>query len=176
MDLRDLARIIIRVAGLIILVLAVSKLPYGVLSALGTNSAPVPRFVLSLVALMPAIASILGGLTLVASAEAIANRAFVSKHNEISPDAKNTYALEEVSVFAIGIYIITTAISDGSYYLYILLISSDNANGNTPRPMYVGLIYAFIVRFFLGVLLLMGSRSIVAFRHQLLRLRPMRDD
>jgi hypothetical protein len=174
MDLRDLARIIIRGTGLVIIILAINRVPYELVSLFGTNVMWMPRPLLGLLLLTPAIASIIAGLVLVAYAEKIVSRAFGSKlENELGGSAY-LLALEEVAVITLGIYIIAMAISDSAYYLYLSLLNTKDARSAIPQPRDIGVAYVFATRFLVGIVLLLGSRGLVILRHRLTQYRPMK--
>lgn len=175
MDLKDLARIIIRGAGLVIIILAINRLPYSVVSLLGSNATWIPRPLWALVVFAPAIASIIGGLVLVGSAENIVSRAFSSERQNGSVDSNYLFALEEVAVVTLGIYIISVTVSDSAYYLYTMLLSSSNTRSIDPKPFDFGAVYWFATRIVCGVILLFGSHGVVILRHRLTEFRPMKN-
>lgn len=178
MSLRDIARLAIKIAGLIIIVSAGIELP-SLLGRLLPLQAPMTAWdVVAMAFVPPAIAALIG-LLLYWGSGRIADRLLVEP---AAPGQQggglDLRGVEEIAIAALGLYFAANGIADAAYYWGKVGLYHRYITENTfPMPVILegdfGGIVSTAARLVVGIGLVVFSRGIVAVRRRLLSLRPL---
>lgn len=177
MPLRDIARLLVKIAGLVIIVSAVIDLPVLLARSLPIEEPMTARDVIAMALVPPAIA-VLIGIVMFWGAGRIADRLLVAPAAPGRGGSLDLRAIEEIAIAALGLYFAATAIADAFYYwgkagLYYRYVTENNI----PLPVIAaddfGGFVSTAVRLAIGLILVLLSRGIVAVRRRLLSLRPI---
>jgi hypothetical protein len=177
MPLRDIARLLVKIAGLIVIVSAVIDLPVLLARSLPIQEPMIARDVIAMALVPPAIA-VLVGIVLFWGAGRIVDRLLVVPATSGPGGGPDLRAVEEIAIAALGLYFVATGIADAFYYwgkagLYYRYVTENNF----PLPVIAaddfGGFFSTAARLAIGVVLVLLSRGIVAVRRRLLSLRPL---
>lgn len=177
MPLRDIARLLIKIAGLIIIVSAVTDLPRLLGRMLPIEAPATVRDVIAMALVPPAIAGLIG-IAMVWGAGRIVDRLLVVPATPGPGGSHDLRAVEEIAIAAMGLYFIATGIADAFYYwgkagLYYHYITENTFPMPAILPDDFGGFISTGVRLAIGVMLVLLSRGVVAARRRLLSLRPI---
>lgn len=175
MSLRDIAHLLVKIAGLVIIVLAISNL-VGVLAYI-LSSAPgmmrdgsgreYLREALLAAAIPPAV-FFAAGLTLFWGAGTIADRILVRPVGPITDKPISLHGIEEIVLVVLGLYVFATGLADMAGALARFDWSSEKMY--LARFVEIGPAGA---RMAFGAVLVLFSRGFVVVRRRVLSLRPM---
>jgi hypothetical protein len=177
MPLRDIARLLVKIAGLVIIVSAVIDLPVLLARSLPIQEPMTARDVIAMTLVPPAIA-VLIGIVMFWGAGRVVDRLLVAPAAPGQGGGLDLRAIEEIAIAALGLYFVATAIADAFYYwgkagLYYRYVTENNI----PLPVIAaddfGGFVSTAARLAIGVVLILFSRGIVAVRRRLLSLRPI---
>ncbi|WP_395678159.1 hypothetical protein [Inquilinus sp.] len=179
MPLRDIARLAIKIAGLIIIVVAVTDVPHLLAGMLPLQPPMTVRDVVAMAFTPPAIAALIG-LLMVWGAGRIADRLLAGPAAPAQDGGLDLRGVEEVAIAAIGLYFVATGIADAVYYwgkigLYHRFITENALAMPVILEADFGGILSAAARVVIGALLFLLSRGVVAMRRRLLSLRPLAD-
>jgi hypothetical protein len=170
MGQRDLARILIRIAGLIFIVRALIGLPstvlttVGMLSRLGQSTPWFPgtavRLELWAIGIVP-VSYLAVGLALFLFAGRIADRIVDRQRNEITFQG-GWRAWEETAVAVLGLYSFVEGIFDAAGLAVAAL---------TQRGYVINLVVSTALKLGFGIALMLGARGLVALRLRLIAFR-----
>jgi hypothetical protein len=177
MPARDLARLLVKIAGLIILIYGFTDLPItlGQAFAIADQTKIVGATILSVVAALP---SLIAGIVLFAWPDTIVERALARPAETTDAVPCNSRTIEEIALTVLGFYIVASGAAEGFYYwaqvdLYYRYAAGTGYMPTEMTPTQFGGIGAAVTRLVLGTLLIVTSRGLVALRRRLLSLRPM---
>jgi hypothetical protein len=178
MSHRDLGRLLVKIAALIIIVSALTSLP-GSLARLLAQSSSHGLLELIGMTFAPASISLLAGFTMYLWAGPIVDRTLVA-----APQVRRSgelRILEEIALTLLGLYVLVDGLGEGAYYLgrwflYNDIVGAQSVDRLRMDSRELGGIMASVTRIVLGVLLVFLSRGVVTFRRKLLVLRPMRSN
>jgi hypothetical protein len=180
MSHRDLGRLLVKIAALIIIVSALTNLPTSLARLLVQNS---NRGLLELIGMTfaPPSISLLAGFVMYLWAGPIVDRTLFDVSLGTSIASEEFRALEEIAVTLLGFFVLIDGLGEGAYYLGRWFLYNDIAGARSAErlgigPTELGGIMASVTRIVLGVLLVLLSRGVVTFRRKLLVLRPMHSD
>jgi hypothetical protein len=172
MDVRDFSRVLVKLAGLLILVGAVVRLPAHLTVAMATDGPhPMPGFIA--MTLGPTAISVAFGLVMYWAAGTIVDRVVLGSGMPAPGLPAPPSALEDIAISGLGVYFVISGLSDAAYYwgraeLYRAMM--------TPRlpippmsPAEFGGLLGAAVSVGLGFAVSLGGRRIVALRRQLLK-------
>ncbi|MGO4127667.1 hypothetical protein AB4Z01_24960 [Inquilinus sp. YAF38] len=177
MPLRDIARLLVKIAGLVVIVSAVIDLPVLLARSLPVQEPMTARDVVTMALVPPAIAALIG-IVMFWGAGRIVDRLLVEPAAPGQGTGLDLRAIEEIAIAALGLYFVATAIADAFYYwgkaaLYYRVVTE---NGYPIPPITPDDFAGFVstaARLAIGVVLVLLSRGIVAVRRRLLSLRPI---
>lgn len=177
MTLRDIARLAIKIAGLIIIVSAVTDVPHLLGRLLPLQPPMTARDVVAMAFAPPAIAALIG-LLMFWGAGRIADRLLVAPAPPGQSGGLDLRGIEEIVIAALGLYLVATGIADAVYYWGKVGLYHRMVTENTfPMPVILegdfGGILSTAARLLIGAMLFLLSRGIVAIRRRLLSLRPL---
>jgi hypothetical protein len=173
-----LARLLVKVAALVIIAAALMELPQTILRLIEGTRRTAGLESVGL-AFTPVSVSLLGGLAMFLWAGPIVDRTLVSGPAEKDAEAADLSGFEEIALTVLGVYVLTAGLAELVYYWaqwgpYYDLVIDDRAPRIAPRQ-FAGLL-AGATRILIGVILVLFSRGFVAFKRRLLALRPLRRD
>ncbi len=172
---RDLARLLVKIAALIIIVSALTSIPENIRSLLvSSKRAGGWEFVGFCFA--PESISIIVGLAMFWWAGPIVDRTLVKRLPGSGDETVDLQGFEEIAVTVLGIYVLSAGLAEGIYYwakwdIYVhWVLGEDLLGGKIPPTEFAGLA-AGGTRVILGILLILCSRGFVALKLRLLALR-----
>src|SRR5690348_2623808 len=115
MFLRDIARLLIKLTGLVILIFGITSLPRS-LGWLFASDVPNRIFTMLTVGIAPATLWIVVGGAMYYGAGRIADRALLRGEPESAIAAFDFRGLEEIAVSVLGLYVFSSGIAEGIYY------------------------------------------------------------
>jgi hypothetical protein len=179
MSHRDLGRLLVKIAALIIIISALTSLP-GSLNRLLMQSSSRGLVELIGMTFAPVSISLLAGFAMYLWAGPIVDRALVNLPPDTPVASMELRILEEIALTLLGLYVLTEGLGEGAYYLGRWLYNGAAGAPSVARlgigPAELGGIMASVTRIVLGVLLVFLSRGFVTFRRKLLVLQPMRSN
>ena len=174
---RNIARLLTKIAGLLLLIYGVLLVP-GVLAAFLEHRRDAQNLVPFIAAAVIALIWISLGLGLLCGTRRIVDRTMFSEpQTGVAPDLR---AIEEVAIAVLGLYLfatgITASVGEGVQLDFFYRLATANRQPiSIPQNEYAG-IAAAATRIILGLALFFLSRGVVALRRRLLSLRPMARD
>lgn len=174
---RNLARLLTKIAGLLLLIYGVLLVP-GVLAAFFVDRRDPQNLVPLVAAAVIALLWIILGLGLLYGTERIVDRTMFSEPQTGVPS--DLRAIEEIAIAVLGVYIlvggIAEAVREAAYLDLLYRLAAANRQAiSIPQNEYAG-IAAAATRIILGLALFFLSRGVVAVRRRILSLRPMARD
>ncbi len=165
MDHRTLSNLIIRLAGLIVLINALLAIPGTIVELAGTpypDQLIGPAIFAGVAALLPLVA----GLAMVWFPGTISNRIIGVRGGEVI-DSDDSLGLQQTAVSILGLYFIAVSLIDAVYWvararLYALLVAAPPVNLNAPallREDFAGMV-ATAAQLLIGLGLVLGSRGL----------------
>lgn len=179
MSLRDIARLLVKFAGLIVIVNALINFPSLWVRALEyTGKNPVSFFQISTMSVAPTLVSLGAGLLMYWGSDRVTDRFLVDKAHGI--DENNFRAIEEIALAIFGIYQLTNGIADEVYFLarYNVYHKFSGLNPNysaITQSEFAGICIGW-VRIVIGVALFSLSRGVATLRRRILSLRSLGRD
>jgi hypothetical protein len=171
-----LTRLLVKVAGAVILAYTVASGPDHMLRAFGVADVDAPFWIRVLYSFIPMLLPLLVGLWLFAL-PGMVTRAIVSDSRADADVPLPIRAIEAAALFVLGIYLIAQSLADGAYLyaklnLYYRIVET-HAWANVPPvpPEEFAQIVAAAMQFVLALFLILGSRGIVDFKNRILALR-----
>jgi len=178
MNSRELARLIVKIAGLLIVVGALTELPRDLAGIMSRQTNFSVRDLL-LIGTAPTAIVVGIGLLLFWCVDSIVDRAiFSSPAHAAAPTPDDFRAVEEVALVILGVYFICAGLSEGIYYLgradlyYRYVAQAMVAMPSIGQIEFGGLLAAGL-RLILGIGMIVFSRGLVSFRRWIMALRPM---
>ncbi|HXP74672.1 MAG TPA: hypothetical protein VN823_11050 [Stellaceae bacterium] len=187
MDQRELARLLIKVAGLLIAVYALIDLPYQIASVFGLFHQNTGRDLWEIIkiptfwgmTISPAAISFGLGLSLFFGGGRIVNRYLVAGSSDVDARAGQLQGLEEVAVAVLGIYLLTGGLIDAARLIAQLLYNAATLKNSFSEILAMSRsldwMISTAVRVAIGVALMLRGHALVALRRGLVGLRPMAD-
>jgi hypothetical protein len=178
MTQRDLARLLVKIASIVIVVSAFMSLP-DMLARILNGDTHHRGLELLGVTLAPVSLSLLAGLAMFWWAGPLVDRTIVRSASPISSEGLDLRAFEEIALTVLGFYIVTAGVAEAVYYWAKWGFYDDvvSAQGTSPIPIprveFAGLL-AGLARLLIGILLIAGSRGFTTFKRRVLALRPMK--
>lgn len=184
MYLRDLARLLVKIAGLLILVSAVTRVPGDFVWVLG-GKASLDIWAVALMVFAPAAISVGVGALLFFCVDPIIDRALFTGSQTGSAQPADLRSFEEIAFAVLGLYIFSTGLTEAVYYwgrtdLYYQAVKSLSASVPALSPPALsasdfGGFCAAALRLAIGIALMLAAHRFVALRRFLISLRPMSD-
>jgi hypothetical protein len=177
MPLREIARLLVKIAGLIVIVSAVIDLPVLLGRMLPMEAPMTARDVITMTLMPPAIAGLIG-LVMFWGAGRIVDRLLVEPAAPGQAGGVDLRAVEEIAIAALGLYFVATGIADAFYYwgkagLYYRYVAENGFPMPPIAPDDFGGFVSTAARLAIGLVLVLLSRGIVTARRRLLALRPI---
>ncbi|MGK9236386.1 hypothetical protein KXS07_31685 [Inquilinus limosus] len=177
MPLREIARLLVKIAGLVVIVSAVIDLPVLLGRMLPMEAPMTARDVITMTFVPPAIAGLIG-IIMFWGAGRIVDRLLVTPATPSQGGGVDLRAVEEIAIAALGLYFVATGIADAFYYwgkagLYYRYVTENNIPMPIIAPDDFGGFASTAAQLAIGVVLVLLSRGIVAVRRRLLSLRPI---
>jgi len=175
MNARDLSRLLIRIAGLVVIVDALVGLPES-FERVQFHEASAPILDIIGMTLAPFALSLCAGLILFGFAGAISDRVLVT--SRLNPASTGMQAAEEIALMVLGVYVLINGIAECIYYvakaeLIAAAVHATSARAYQTLEDFAG-VFAGAFRVVAGLLLIACSRGLVALRRRLLSLRDLR--
>ena len=184
MHQRDLARLLIKIAGLLIVVNAVSRIPGDFAWLLG-GKATLDAWAIALMVFAPAAISVGAGALMFFCVDPIVDRALFDRPREGAPPPADLRPFEEIAFAVLGLYILSTGLTEAVYYwgradLYYRTLKDLSASVPAMSPPALsaadfGGFCAATLRVVIGLSLMLYARRFVALRRWATALRPMSD-
>jgi hypothetical protein len=178
MHQRDLARLLVKIAALVIIVTALTDLPDALIRVWPLSRGMTVWGVVGRT-FAPASVSILAGLAMFWWAGPIVDRALVNEAPGTKDAVVDLSGFEEIALTALGIYILTAGLAQALYYwakwdFYNHYVAGLRGSNPTILPTEFGGFFAAGTRIVLGIPLILGSRSFIVLKRRVLGFRPMR--
>lgn len=176
----DLARLLVKIAALVIVVSALLDLPNDVIRFLPSHGrADLLQF--AGMTFAPVSITLLAGLAMFWWAGSIVDRVLVADASEAAARPFDSRPFEEIALTVLGAYVTVAGVSECVYYWSKWAFTPDLMTlvGSTSAPMpplTIGGLLAGAARIAIGLLLVFGSRGLVALKGRILKLRPMHPD
>jgi hypothetical protein len=184
MDQRELARLLIKVAGLLVAVYALVILPYQITSVIGLLHQNASRDLWETIKLpsfwgmtiSPAAISLALGLGLFFGSGRIVNHYVVTGPSDADAKAHQLQSLEEVAVAVLGLYLMVNGFIDAVRFVALLLYDATtlrNSFGEILASQNLDWMVSTAARLVIGIALMLRGHALVALRRGLVGLRPM---
>jgi hypothetical protein len=177
--LRDVARLLVKLAGLIVIAWTLIGLPGSLERALvSLGKSPVDPVLLITLALAPAAVSLVGGLAMFWGSGLVVDRALLAPGRRTGEPAAviDLRALEEIAFSVIGVIVLVDGLAECVYYwakldlFYRYIAMRAYVDRPIPQTEFAG-ISAGVTRVLLGLALIFLSRGLVTLRRRVLALR-----
>lgn len=165
MDHHALSRLLLRIAGLVVIVATLTSVPKSIVTLVvaagqDANSSPL------LTAMIASLVPLLIGVALVWLPGTVANRLVDDTHASSGP-GDTTASLQGIALSVLGFYFVAQALFDTVFWvarikLYSAVIDSNGAFAGTPSVMpddFAGMVATGVQALF-GVVLLFGSKGV----------------
>ena len=176
MNARDLSRLLIRVAGLFVIVEALVGLP-GSFERVQFHEASSPMLAIIGMTLAPFALSLGAGLILFSFAGTITDRVLVTSPPDAARTSTGMQAAEEIALTVLGVYVLVNGISECVYYVAKAELIASALHADSARayqtPQETAGLFAGAFRVVAGLLLIGCSRGLVVLRRRLLSLRDL---
>ncbi len=176
MQQRDLARLLVKIAGLVIVVSALTDLPIA-FGRVFASKYQENLFEVVAQTIAPAGLSILAGLVMYWGAGSIVDRVLLARGTSPIAPPTDFRAIEEIALAVLGIYVFSSGLAEGVYYwgkwdlFYRYAFENGYSAPPIPQTEFAG-IGAAATRLVVGTALFLWSRGIVGLRRCLIALRP----
>jgi hypothetical protein len=170
---RDLARLLVKIAGLVVIVSALSDLPTN-LSRLITADASASVLAMSLMTFGPASISICAGLIMIWGAGNITDHLLYLPSTRPDNGPLAFAEIEEIAVSLLGLYLVANGLAEALYYwgkteLYYDYVVAHAYSGQKIAPAEFGGLIAGGVRVAIGLALFFGNRGLISLRRKLVK-------
>ncbi len=155
MKLHDVARLVVKVTGIIIVAGAVNRVPFTLVDFFADFSR-MSGWLLAAAAFAPWLISFGIGLALIWCADSIVTRATSDDQAMGSLTSADFRALEEIALTVLGVYIVANGLTYAAIYV------SQFLRAYPDRPMSIGNFLGPIVLLAVGAALIFGSRGLIA--------------
>jgi hypothetical protein len=181
MHQNELARLLLKITGVVVIAYALIGLPQNMVLVLGMLPA-LPGFWQAVatpqfwgMSFAPFIIYLAIGLFLFLWSGKIADRIVVPVQESVS-DAKDFQALEEIAICVLGLYFLAEGLSDAARWAgteFSEMVRTHRSFGESVWLVGFGFIGSAIVRLFIGIALLLGRRGFIALRRRVVSFRPL---
>ena len=179
MDQRELARLLIKIAGVVIAVWGISTLPYQATNVTFWLNQPIERAILLpqfwALTVVPGAICIAIGASLFLSGGSLAKR-LVPKSERSPPEAKSDWEqLEQVAVAVLGLYFVADSLSDLTQTAGIVLSNILQRMGGWWYIVstFVLSVLVDFIRLAIGIALMLRGHVLVSIRRGIVRMRTL---
>jgi len=176
MNQRDLARLLVKIAAIVIIVSAFDNQSDMLARLIGSISHKSGWAVIGL-SFTPVSLSIFAGLAMFWWAGPLVDRTLVARSPDENHAAVDLRGFEEIALTILGVYVLIAGLSEGAYYWAkwwgyndLLVVTGGATTVPVPRDELGGL-FAAATRIILGTVLILASRGLVTFKRWILTLR-----
>jgi hypothetical protein len=181
MDQRDLARLLVKITGLLIMAYTLVLLPYHAAATLPFLQRPNVRsdwadlglLEVAGIIIVPALIAIGVGLCLFLGSGRIVNRYLIPGGQDRPIQATDLRGVEEVAVAVLGFYFLADGLGDTVTYATQAISFTLQSGHGWPIPLTA---LAAGMKLVIGIALMLRSQVFVAVRRGLIALRPMARD
>jgi len=181
MQQRDLGRLAIKLTSLVAVVYLLIGLPMAVFQLVLLLNSPgyhEPHLAAAAQALLPSVGTIAVAALLYLAAGAIVDGVLRLGSSELPLVSVDFAKIEQIAVALIGVYIFSTGLAEGIYYLgkadlYYRYAIDKAFMPPTLGPENFGGLAAAATRVVVGVALFLGSSGVVGLRQRLVAVRPL---
>jgi hypothetical protein len=177
MTQRDLARLLVKIAAMVIFATAFTALPESLMQVLRSPDRPAGLKLIGM-AFAPASVSMLAGLAMYWWAGPLVDRTLIGRNPVGAPADVDLRAFEEIALTVLGVYILSSGLAEGLYYWgkwYGLKGVIELMSGRKyylPSTEFGGLLAAG-TRVIVGLGLIAFSRGFITLKRRLLALRTI---
>jgi len=177
MTQRDLAKLLVKIAAIVIFATAFTALPESLMQIMRSPDRPA-GFKLIGMAFAPSSISMLAGFAMYWWAGPLVDRTLLGKNPEDAPVEMDLRGFEEIALTVLGVYIVTGGLAEGFYYwgkwygLRGVIESLYGQKYYLPSAEFGGLLAAG-TRIVVGLALIAFSRGFITLKRRLLTLRTM---
>ncbi len=176
MNHRDLARLLVKIAALVIIASALIDLPDSLARLWVRGAGGKTALEILGASFAPVSISIIAGLVMFWWAGPLVDRTLVKPLAENPVGNFDLRAFEEMAVTLLGLYVVTAGLGEVAYYggKWLVDIDLEKRRGLTETfilPADLGGLFAGVTRVVFGIVLVLCSRGFVAFKRRFLALR-----
>ena len=177
MTQRDLAKLLVKIAAIVIFATAFTALPESIMQVMRSPDRPAGLKLIGM-ALAPSSISILAGFAMYWWAGPLVDRTLLGTNPEDALVEMDLRGFEEIALTVLGVYIVTSGLAEGFYYwgkwygLRGVIESLYGQKYYLPSAEFGGLLAAG-TRIVVGLALIAFSRGFITLKRRLLTLRTM---